>query len=67
MRLATPNTINSYRDTTQRHAKMAGVTTHRFTCRCCGQVKPTAGRKRLSKHIADGYKCADCAQEGAEA
>lgn len=56
-----PAAIEKFRENTDKRASMAGVQYQHFTCRCCRKSKPLDGRKRLTKHHKDGYKCAECA------
>lgn len=56
-----PVAINAFRDNTAKQATMAGVAIGRFTCKICGQSRLLSGRKRITKHHVDGYKCAQCA------
>ncbi len=53
----------SFRHSTDK-MNMVGVQFQRFTCKQCGQYKTALGRKRITKHHKDGYRCADCAGAG---
>lgn len=59
-----PTATNSFRANTDRLKSMAGVMSMSFTCRVCKCHKRCEGRKRVSKNVKDGYKCADCAAGG---
>lgn len=57
-----PAAMSKFRERTERHATMAGVTAPSFVCKCCSQVKSVRGRKRVTPGTSkDGYVCASCA------
>lgn len=60
MSAMSPDQLQRFRDLTAK-GSMAGVSAHRFRCKCCGLNKSITGRKLVTPgHSRDGYKCADC-------
>ena len=61
MSYITPTGREIYRDRTDNHSKMAGVTFLSFKCPCCKTIKPVQGRKSRGYKI--GFRCAECAEK----